>query len=280
MIERVIYRMAPLNRQAMAECQLRLDNLIKPLNSLGAFEKMACQMAGVFGVARPQLPPRSLLLAGCGVRRPGAMTRVFAEHAGAELVWFAAAPGEKLTDMRSAVEAGIRAARQETEKGSRILGLGILGEAAAAAGYIMEHHGVYGGTPLELLTEAGSPEIAGVVGMILGAASERAVAVLDDEATFAGALIAAQLAPLAKDYLAGSHSPATTGGAEALRRLEIKTYLHLGLNLGEGAGAAVGISLLKASLHVLNDMKTFGEAEVPVAEDGPGAGVQKPSVRS
>ena len=39
MVERVISRIAPLNRQAMAECQLRLDNLIKPLNSLGAFEK-------------------------------------------------------------------------------------------------------------------------------------------------------------------------------------------------------------------------------------------------
>ena len=150
------------------------------------------------------------------------MTQVFAEHAGAELVWFDAAPNGKQADMRSAVEAGIRAARRETEKGSRILGLGILGEAAAAAGFIMAHYAVYERAPLELLTEAGSPEIAAVVGMILGAASERAVAVLDDEATFAGALVAAQFAPLTKDYLAGAHSPATAGGAAALHRLEIK----------------------------------------------------------
>ena len=60
-----------------------------------------------------------------------------------------------------------------------------------------------------------------------------------------------------------------------MRRLDLKAHLDVDLNLGEGTGAVLGISLLKASMHVLNDMRTFGEAEVPVAEDGPGALVQK-----
>ena len=247
MVKTTIARIAPLNRQSMEECRLRLDHLIKPLNSLGAFEKLACQLAGIFGVSRPQLPPCSLLLAGCGAVRPNAMTRVFADHIGSSLVWFDAAQGQggEQTGMQAAMEAGIQAARREVAKGARILGLGTLG--------------------------SGDAEITGVAGLVLGAASEQAAVVLDDAATLAGALSAVQLAPLAKYYLIGSHSIDGVGSEETIRRLDLKTYLNVGLNLGEGTGAALGISLLKASLHVLNDMKTFGEADVPVAEDGPGS---------
>ena len=41
----------------------------------------------------------------------------------------------------------------------------------------------------------------------------------------------------------------------------------------------MGMSIIKASLHVLNDMKTFGEAEVAVAQDGPGALKQTKDVK-
>ena len=51
-----------------------------------------------------------------------------------------------------------------------------------------------------------------------------------------------------------------------------RTFLRL-------VGAVLGISLIHAALHVLNDMKTFGEVAVSVAEDGPGALVQDPSVK-
>jgi nicotinate-nucleotide--dimethylbenzimidazole phosphoribosyltransferase len=37
--------------------------------------------------------------------------------------------------------------------------------------------------------------------------------------------------------------------------------------------------LINASLHVLNDMKTFGEAEVAVAQDGLGAMRQSKDVK-
>jgi nicotinate-nucleotide--dimethylbenzimidazole phosphoribosyltransferase len=57
----------------------------------------------------------------------------------------------------------------------------------------------------------------------------------------------------------------------ALEKLGMKAHLYLDLPLGDGTGAALGMRLLDASLHVLNDMKTFGEAAVAVAQDGPGA---------
>ena len=38
--------------------------------------------------------------------------------------------------------------------------------------------------------------------------------------------------------------------------------------------ACLGIKIIDAALHMLNDMKTFAEARVSVANDGPGAGRQ------
>ena len=132
---------------------------------------------------------------------------------------------------------------------------------------------------LGVLEQAGSLELAEMTGIILGAAAGGAVVVLDGLATGLAALIAVRLAPLAKEYLMASHFAAEPAHAEVLRLLDLSACLYLGLNFGEGVGAALGISLLQASLHMLNDMKTFGEAQVHVAEDGPGSLVQNPAVR-
>ena len=87
------------------------------------------------------------------------------------------------------------------------------------------------------------------------------------------------MAPLVRDRLVGSHFSAEPQQAEILELTDLPAYLYLGMNVGEGVGAVLGISLIHAALHVLNDMKTFGEVAVSVAEDGPGALVQDPSVK-
>ena len=51
------------------------------------------------------------------------------------------------------------------------------------------------------------------------------------------------------------------------------------MNCDDGTGAAMGMSLIDASLHVLNDMKTFGAAEVAIAQDGPGALKQSKAIK-
>jgi len=43
--------------------------------------------------------------------------------------------------------------------------------------------------------------------------------------------------------------------------------LNLGLRLGEGTGAALGISLVEASVKILDQMATFSEAGVSEKED-------------
>ena len=130
-----------------------------------------------------------------------------------------------------------------------------------------------------ILNEAGSFELAGLVGVMLGAAASGAAIVLDGATTSAAALLACQMAPLVRERLVGSHFSAEPLQAEILELTDLPAYLYLGMNVGEGVGAVLGISLIHAALHVLNDMKTFGEAAVSVAEDGPGALVQDPSVK-
>jgi nicotinate-nucleotide--dimethylbenzimidazole phosphoribosyltransferase len=54
-----------------------------------------------------------------------------------------------------------------------------------------------------------------------------------------------------------------------LDHLGLKPLLNLGLRLGEGTGAALGISLVEASLKILDEMATFSEAGVSEKEDIP-----------
>jgi nicotinate-nucleotide--dimethylbenzimidazole phosphoribosyltransferase len=133
--------------------------------------------------------------------------------------------------------------------------------------------------PLVVLTRAGSMTIAGMVGVILGAASHGAAVVLDGLTTSAAALIAVKLAPQAKGYLIGSHFVLEPAQRAALDIIGVPAYLELGIQADVGIGAVLGMSLINASLHVLNDMKTFGEAQVAVAQDGPGTLRQSKDVK-
>lgn len=62
MLEDIITSIKPLDTTAMERCQLRLDNLTKPLNSLHYFEHIARQLAGITGNPRPSGLEKVLLL--------------------------------------------------------------------------------------------------------------------------------------------------------------------------------------------------------------------------
>ena len=280
MIEQVIAQIKPLDLTAMTKCQLRLDNLTKPLGSLHAFEHLACKMAGITGRARPQRTTPVLVLMN-GSRRTCGLTDVFAGEVGARLVCFDVAEAGRSTppQIDRALEQGIKIACAATAGGTQVIGAGVTGDPdMVLLGRIIDQvrSGASGRT---ILNEAGSFELAGLVGVMLGAAASGAAIVLDGATTSAAALLACQMAPLVRERLVGSHFSAEPLQAEILELTDLPAYLYLGMNVGEGVGAVLGISLIHAALHVLNDMKTFGEAAVSVAEDGPGALVQDPSVK-
>jgi nicotinate-nucleotide--dimethylbenzimidazole phosphoribosyltransferase len=78
----------------------------------------------------------------------------------------------------------------------------------------------------------------------------------------AAAMIAVTLAPQCKDYLIAAHRSKENGHTLMLQWLGLKPLLDLDLRLGEGTGAALGISLAEAACKILAEMATFGEAGV------------------
>ena len=121
--------------------------------------------------------------------------------------------------------------------------------------------------PLDVLTKVGGLEIGGIAGVVLGAAAHRLPVVIDGFISGAGALIAAGLAPQVKDYFIAAHLSVELGHRLVLEQLGLTPLLHLNLRLGEGTGAALGISLVEAAVKVLNEMATFADAGVSEAKE-------------
>lgn len=284
MIETVVGGIEPLDSQTMAKCQLRLDNLTKPLGSLHAFEHLACKMAGIVRKTRPQQNPSAIILINGNRRTPG-LTDVFAGQVSAEMISFDIENEVRLgpEPVRQVLAQGLKLAAEVTAGGVQVIGVGLVGELdPVQANRILvrlKEEQATGMAALDVLNEPADLEIVGLVGIILGAAYGKAAVTLDDAATSLAAVVACRISPLVRDYLINSHFSTEPIHAEAIKLIELPVYLYLGMNIGEGVGAALGISLINASLHVLNDMKTFGEAAVSVAEDGPGSLVQDMNVR-
>ena len=116
------------------------------------------------------------------------------------------------------------------------------------------------------LAAVGGFEIAGLAGVMLGAAAHRVPIVLDGLIAGAAALVAAALTPAVVDYCIPSHRSAEQGHAIALRHLGLSPLLELDLRLGEGTGALLALPLIEAAVRLLNEMATFGEAGVSGAD--------------
>jgi nicotinate-nucleotide--dimethylbenzimidazole phosphoribosyltransferase len=125
---------------------------------------------------------------------------------------------------------------------------------------------------LATLAALGGYEIAGLAGVILGAAALRVPVVIDGFISTAAALVAVAMAPQAREYLIASHRSAEQGHAIALRHLGLHPLLDADLRLGEGTGALLAFPLVEAAVRTLNEMATFSEAGVsgPADPNEPG----------
>lgn len=115
---------------------------------------------------------------------------------------------------------------------------------------------------LDVVAKVGGLEIAGLAGLILGSAAARVPVVLDGFIAGAAALVAVGLQPLCRDYLIASHRSVERGHQAILEHLGLKALFDLDLRLGEGTGACLGMGLVQASIKILTEMATFGEAGV------------------
>ena len=121
--------------------------------------------------------------------------------------------------------------------------------------------------PLGVLAKVGGFEIAGLVGVMLGAAARRIPVVIDGFISGAAALIATAMAPGGKDFIIPAHVSAEAGHSVLLNYLGLKPLLDMGMRLGEGTGAALGIFLVEAAASILREMATFAEAGVSEGDE-------------
>ena len=115
---------------------------------------------------------------------------------------------------------------------------------------------------LDVLAKVGGFEIGGLAGAILATAARRRPVVVDGFISTAAAMLAVGLAPQVRPYLIAAHRSQERGHAVMLEWLALDPLLDLGLRLGEGTGAALGVSLADVACKILREMATFGEAGV------------------
>ncbi len=116
--------------------------------------------------------------------------------------------------------------------------------------------------PIDVLSKVGGFEIAGICGLVLGAAAAGIGVVVDGFISTAGALLAHSLAPAVKDYMFASHQSQEQGHKAQLAHMGLKPLLDLDLRLGEGTGAALAMTLIDAGIKICNEMATFSDANV------------------
>jgi nicotinate-nucleotide--dimethylbenzimidazole phosphoribosyltransferase len=119
--------------------------------------------------------------------------------------------------------------------------------------------------PLDVLQKVGGLEIAGLTGLIVGAASRRIPVVIDGFISGAAAAIACALQPKVRQFLFAGHRSSEPGHAALLELIGETPLLDLQMRLGEGTGAALAMILIDAAAKLFDEMATFSSAGVSEA---------------
>lgn len=122
--------------------------------------------------------------------------------------------------------------------------------------------------PLAVLAAMGGLEIATLVGVVVQAAAERRVIVVDGFIASSAVLVAKALQPEVLACCVFSHRSGEAGHGLMLQHLgptpdvPARALLDLGLRLGEGSGAALAWPLLQSACAILREMASFESARV------------------
>ena len=206
-----------------------------------------------------------------------------------------AAMSEK--EMLDAVEIGIELALESKRKGETLVGLGEMGigntTAASAicaaltglapsettgrgtgANDEMLAHKIEvvrralainqpnSGDALDILQTVGGFEIACLVGVCIGAASERIAIVTDGFIATTAAALAVKLCPPIAAFVFASHLSAEKGHRALLELIGQKPLFDLEMRLGEGTGAALAMNIIHSAVAAFCEMATFETAGI------------------
>ncbi|MCQ6557812.1 nicotinate-nucleotide--dimethylbenzimidazole phosphoribosyltransferase [Paenibacillus mendelii] len=115
---------------------------------------------------------------------------------------------------------------------------------------------------IDTLAKVGGLEIAGLVGVILGAAALRCPVIVDGFISSAAALVASKITPRSVPYMLGSHLSHEQGHGQLLQAVGLSPIIHMDMRLGEGTGAVLCFHFVDAALLIMREMATFESAGV------------------
>lgn len=116
--------------------------------------------------------------------------------------------------------------------------------------------------PIAVLSAVGGLEIGAMAGVFLGGMAHRVPVVIDGVISLAAALLAARIAPGARQYMIASHESGEPAARRALDAMGLRAVISAGMSLGEGTGAVMLFPLIDLSLAVLNQGHTFEAIEI------------------
>lgn len=249
--------MPSIDRKHMEACQDRLDQLAKPLHSLGFLEQIAAEVTGILSETCPNPFMNCMIL--CFTHdtpQHDALEQSFAKLANAGITYAKLRPELPPT---AAFEFG------------RVMSENITFDIPLIGLSLAEDNGQPHGTKAKLLRSAllsddGSlrynaeeflahvpqelkSDVSALMGALIASAHNSSLILLDDEAVEIIARYAEDLCPDIRPYV-----------------LHIQPkLLQLGMQRNGGILACLGKKIVEASLRILNDMKTFEEAKVSLS---------------
>lgn len=210
---------------------------------------------------------------------------------------FARGAAMRQSEMQTAIETGIELALAAKKRNAQIIGLGemgignttaasaitaallgvapdvCVGRGTGADDRMLAHKTEIVRRALEInqpdatdafdvLRKVGGFEIAGLVGLCLGAARERIAIVTDGFIATAAVALAVKICPSVRDYVFASHLSIECGHGALLDFTGCKPLFDFEMRLGEGTGAALAMNVVVAAVAAFNEMATFKGANV------------------
>lgn len=191
-----------------------------------------------------------------------------------------------------AISIGISLARDANEQGYQIIGtgevgigntssssacmmalLGLSAEEAVGRGagltddafihkkivitQAVEMHSPDPSDPIDVLSKVGGLDIAGLIGLYIGAAYYRVPIIVDGFISATAAFMAYKLNPLTRGFMLPSHISEEPGYMRILDHMDMLPILDLKMRLGEGTGCPLAMMIIDASLKIIDDMLSF-----------------------
>lgn len=339
-------KISPLDKIAMKSAKERLDNLAKPMGSLGRLEEIAIQLAGITGKLNNKITKKAIVLmcSDNGVCEEGVASSpqlvtatqtinflrgvtgvaVLAKHSGCDLkvvdigvkndishinlinkkirkgTWNSA-KGQAMTreEALKCIDIGFSMIGNLKNEGYHCIGTGEMGigntttsssilialtgcsiedgvgkgaglteeqfhRKKATVKRILEVNQVNSEDPIDVLHKVGGFDIAGLVGLYLGAAFYRMPIVVDGFISAVAALVAYRINPMVKEFMFPSHISSEKGYNIAINELGLSPMFNLEMRLGEGSGCPFAFNVIESATAIINEMATFEEAEVDI----------------